>query len=173
MACLRWPCYDTLVYDLTWSSGDIIDSHYRWWSFFALHTGGNEWDSWSVQYSFIYLWFRLIKLFMFWVWGTCPPLYKLFPLRYFCGLYDLNSLLFSFFLWTQAFTLKPRSMLSMSIWRLGDDHSTVIFYYKADDASSLLRFIDHYLFSASNLRAYVAENFRTILYGSFLIPLVK
>ena len=40
MAHLWWPCYDALVYDLTLSSGDIIDRHYRWWSFYALHTGG-------------------------------------------------------------------------------------------------------------------------------------
>lgn len=40
MARLWWPCYDALVYDLTLSNGDIIDRHYRWWSFYALHTGG-------------------------------------------------------------------------------------------------------------------------------------
>ena len=34
-------------------------------------------------------------------------LYKLFLLRCFCGLYDLNSLSFFFFLQTQAFTLEP------------------------------------------------------------------
>ena len=119
------------------------------------------------------MWFLLIKLFMFWVLVTRTPLYKLFPLRYFCGLYDLNSLSFSFFLWTQALTFEPRSMVSMSTRKLGDDHSAVIFYYKADDASSLLRFIDHYLFSASNFREDAAENFRTILYGRFQIHLVK
>ena len=151
-------------------SGDTIDNHYRWWSFLALHMGGNEWETWSVQYSFVYMWFLLIKLFMFWVLVTRTPLYKLFPLRYFCGLYDLNSLSFSFFHWTQAFILEPRSMLSMSNRRLGDDHSAVIFYYKADGASSLLWFIDHYLFSASNFRADITEIFCTILYWSFLIP---
>ena len=66
--------------------------------------------------------FFLIKLSMFWVWGTCHPLYKLFPLHCFCGLYDLNSLSFSFFLQTQAFTLKLRSILSM----LTDDLTMII-----------------------------------------------
>ena len=83
------------------------------------------------------MWFLLINLFMFWVRGICTSLYnyKLFPLRCFCGLYDLNSLSISFFLWTQAFTLEPRSIISMSTRRWGDDHSAVLFYYKVDDAS--------------------------------------
>ena len=49
MARLWWPWYDTLVYYITLSSGDIIDRQYRWWSFFALHTGKNEWESWSAH----------------------------------------------------------------------------------------------------------------------------
>ena len=42
MARLWWPCYDTLVYDLTLSSRDVTDRSYKWWSFVALRTEGKS-----------------------------------------------------------------------------------------------------------------------------------
>ena len=48
----------------------------------------------------------------------------------------INSLIIEVYYF--LFTLEPRFMLSMSTRRLGDDHSAMIFYYRADGASSLL-----------------------------------
>ena len=40
MACLWWPCYDTLVYDFTLSSRGIIDSTCRFLEFICIAYGG-------------------------------------------------------------------------------------------------------------------------------------
>ena len=111
--------------------------------------------------------FFLIKLFMFWVWGTCPLLYKLISLRYFCGyLYDLNSL--SLFLSSNSSVYIETTIHAWHVDRgLGDDHSAAIFYFNLDDASSLLCFFDRCFFSASNFRADAAEIFAQSCMGLF------
>ena len=85
MAHLWWPCYDALVYDLTLSSRDIIDRHYRWWSFYAFRTGGMSENLEACNVIFVFdatcSFFAFKFVYVFGLRHMSSFLYKLFSLR--------------------------------------------------------------------------------------------
>ena len=75
MARIWWPCYDTLVYDLTLSNRGIIDRSCRFWRFLTLHMGGMSENLEVCNVISVFdatCGFFAFKLFIFLGWGTCP-----------------------------------------------------------------------------------------------------
>ena len=102
--------------------------------------------------------FFLIKLVMYWVWGTCPPWYKLFPLRCFfvACMFKWFIILVSFFkpkrlYWNHNPCLACRPKITRSSFRRG------ILLQGRWCLFSIMFYWSSFFYSASNFRADAVE----------------